>query len=219
MVVQNQSIKAAGRITLTFTFSSSIASIAVSLLIKYTGHYKYFVVLGSCVYLLGLGIMKIYRVQEASIATIIGCQIIIGIGGGILNVPAQLGVQAAAKHGQVAAATAIFLTILQIGGAVGAAISGAVWTNNLLNKLTTYLPSESAAEASEIFGDVTIAASRYPIGTPTRDAINRAYEETMSVLLTIALCVATPLVPLSLFMKNYELHKVSVLCSLSVTYS
>lgn len=210
MVVHNQSITSAGRITLTFTFASSVASIVISIIIKYTGHYKYFVVFGACLYLLGLGIMMVYRVQGTSIPTIIGCQVIVGIGGGILNVPAQLGVQASAKHGQVAAATAIFLTILQIGGAVGSAISGAVWTNNLLNKLTNYLPPESVSEASEIYGDVTIASTRWAKGTPERDAIDRAYEETMYVLLTIAVCSAAPLVPLSLFMKNYRLDKVSV---------
>ena len=209
MVVHNQSITSAGRITLTFTFASSVASIAVSLLIKYTGHYKYFVVFGACLYLLGLGIMMVYRVQGASVATIVGCQVVVGVGGGVLNVPAQLGVQASAKHGQVAAATAIFLTILQIGGAVGSAISGAVWTNNLLDKLTRYLPPESSSQASEIYGDVTIASTRWAEGTPERDAINRAYEETMYILLTIALCAAAPLVPLSLFMKNYRLDKAS----------
>ena len=210
MVVHDQSITSAGRITLTFTFASSVASIVVSMIIKYTGHYKYFVVAGACLYLLGLGIMMVYRVQGISIPTIIGCQVIVGVGGGVLNVPAQLGVQASAKHGQVAAATAIFLTVLQIGGAVGSAISGAVWTNNLMSKLTDYLPPESASEASEIYGDVTIASTRWAKGTPERDAIDRAYEETMYVLLTIAVCAAAPLIPLSLFMKNYRLDKVSI---------
>ena len=72
-----------------------------------------------------------YRSESSSTSQIVGTQIAVGIGGGMLNVPAQLGVQAAVPHSDVAAATAIFLTLLEVGGAVGAAISGAVWTANI----------------------------------------------------------------------------------------
>lgn len=58
----------------------------------------------------------------------------------MITVPAQLGVQAAVSHSDVAAATAIFLTIVEISGAVGSAISGTVWTANLPAKLALYLP-------------------------------------------------------------------------------
>ena len=60
----------------------------------------------------------------------------------MVNVPAQLGVQASASHQEVAAATAIFLTVLEIGGAVGNAISGAIWSHSVPEKLVRYLPAE-----------------------------------------------------------------------------
>ncbi|PSK46121.1 cell division control protein 42 [Elsinoe australis] len=208
LVVQGSSIVTAGRITSTFTFSSTVTSIVVSVLIKYTKHYKYFVTLGSAVYIIGLGLMLRYRQEGASTGTLVGCQIAVGIGGGMLNVPAQLGVQASASHQQVAAATAIFLTILEIGGAVGSSISGAIWTNNLLAKLQAYLPAETQDQATLIYGNITLASTGWPMGDPTRVAINRAYQETMTKLLTVAICVAIPLLPLSLLMKNYRLDQV-----------
>ncbi len=208
LVVQGKSIAAAGYITTTFTFTSVVSSLVVSMLIKYTGHYKYFVTLGSCIYLLGIGLMIRFRDIGASTGTLIGCQIAVGIGGGFLNVPAQLGVQASASHAKVAAATAAFLTILEIGGAVGAAISGAVWSNNLPKKLAAYLPPDIASEATMIYGNITYASTQYAIGSPERIAINRAYQETMQILLTIAVCIAAPLIPLSLLMKNYKLAQV-----------
>ena len=107
----------------------------VSLLIKLTGDYKYFFTLGACIYVMGLGLMIRYRQEGVSVGTLVGCQIAVGIGGGTLNVPAQLGVQASASHQSVAAATAVFLTILEVGGAVGNGISGAVWSNNIPKKL------------------------------------------------------------------------------------
>lgn len=163
---------------------------------------------GACIYLLGIGIMIRYRVQGSSIAQMVGAQIAVGIGGGMLNVPAQLGVQASVTHGDVAAATVIFLTILQIGGAVGSAISGAVWTRNIPRKLALYLPPEARGNATKIFADLSIASNSFPLGSPERVAINRSYQETMNILLIIAACFCAPLVPLSLLMRNYRLDQI-----------
>jgi hypothetical protein len=208
LVVDNIGTTAAGHITQTFSFTSTVASIVVSVLIKITGHYKYFVTLGSCIYLIGIGLMIRYRQEGVSIGTLVGTQIAVGIGGGCLNVPAQLGVQASASHQSVAAATAIFLTILEVGGAVGNAISGAIWTNNIPKKLALYLPPDIQDQATAIYGNVTLASTGWPVGSPERAAINRAYQETMHILLIVAVCVAAPLIPLSLLMKNYRLDKV-----------
>jgi hypothetical protein len=161
----------------------------VSFVIKYTKHYKYFVVVGSCLYITGLGLMIRFRHGDASVASLVGSQIAIGIGGGCLNVLAQLGIQASVSHQQVAAATALLLVCLEIGGAVGAAISSAIWSKYLPNKLAMYLPGAAKGEAMNIFNSVTVASS-YAVGTPERIAINRAYQETMQILLIVAICVA-----------------------------
>lgn len=215
IVVEGESITAAGHITQTFSFTSTVTAIVTSFLIKYTGHYKYFVTAGACIYLLGIGLMIKYRTESTSVGSLVGCQIAVGIGGGMLIVPAQLGVQASTSHQNVAAATAVFLTILEIGGAVGSAISGAIWSANVPKKLALYLPLETQNQASAIYGNITLASTGWAPGTPTRDAINRSYQETMDILLIIAACVCVPLIPLSLMMKNHNLalvgsiHKIS----------
>jgi hypothetical protein len=208
LVVQGQSVSTSGHIVQTFTFSATITGLVVSLIIKRTKHYKYFVVFGTLVYLLGLALMMRYRAQGASTLVIVGTQVVVGIGGGLVNGPAQLGVQAAASHQSVASATAIFLTILEIGGAVGNAISGAIWSHSIPEKLALYLPPETKDQAAAIFGNVTLAANGWPMGSPTRDAINLAYQETMTRILTVAVCVAAPCVLLSFFMKNYKLDEI-----------
>ena len=124
-VVQDDSVTAAGHIVQTFTFTSTVTAICISVIIKYTRRYKYYITTGACIYLMGIGTMIRYRSLGSSTSQIVGTQIAVGIGGGMVNVPAQLGVQAAVSHSDVAAATAIFLTIVEIGGAVGNAISGA----------------------------------------------------------------------------------------------
>ena len=198
---------AAGHVTQTFTFTSTVTAICISVVIKFTRHYKYYITGGACIYLLGIGLMIRYRVEGSTIGQIVGTQIAVGIGGGMLSIPAQLGVQASVSHGYVAAATAIFLTTTEIGGAVGAAISGAVWTKNVPAKLALYLPANSKADATLIFGNLTLAKS-YLDGSLERIAIDRSYQETMNILLIIAVCLAAPLIPLSLAMKNYKLDQV-----------
>ncbi|KAJ9251318.1 hypothetical protein DTO280E4_8477 [Paecilomyces variotii] len=207
-VVQNFDVSSAGRVTQTFAFTSTIAAFCASILIKYTRRYRPYVTAGCVIYIGGLLSMLLYRTEGSSPAQILATQIIVGTGGGLLNVPVQLGVQASANHQEVAAATAMFLTSLEMGGAVGAAISGAVWTHSIPKKLRLYLPPESQKDAAEIYGKLTKALS-YPMGSPTRLAINRAYQETMNSLLGLAILAVIPLIPLSLLMKNYNLDKLS----------
>jgi SP family sugar:H+ symporter-like MFS transporter len=204
-IVQAKSATTAGNITRVFSFTSTIASVAVSLLIKYTGHYKYFVTAGSLIYLLGMGLMLAYRTESASTATLIGTQIAVGIGGGFLNVPVQLGVQASASHQQVAAATTVWLTILEVGGAVGSAISGAIWSTYVPAKLQTYLPADTPY--APIYASILTSGNYtlYPAGSVERIAINRSYQETMRYLLIGALCAAAPIVPLTFALENYRL--------------
>ncbi|KAJ5929269.1 hypothetical protein N7454_007117 [Penicillium verhagenii] len=207
-VVQNYDVATAGRVTQTFAFTSTIAAFTVSLLIKYTRRYRIFVTIGCVIYMAGLALMLTCRQEGASHLQVLGTQVLVGCGGGLLNVPVQLGVQASASHQEVAAATAMFLTSMEMGGAVGAAISGAIWTHLIPQKLMQYLPEESKSQAGEIFGKLTTALE-YPMGSPTRIAINRAYQETMNRLLTLAIIVTLPLIPLSLVMVDYKLDKMS----------
>ena len=203
-VVHSQSVTAAGRIVNIFTFSSTVTNILISLVIRYTRHYKYFVTAGGCVYLLGVSLVRLYRSVNASLGMIALTQIAMGVGVSIVHVPTQLGIQASVAHTDVAVATAMFLTSVEIGGAVGSAISGAVWSSNLPVKLERYLPSSAEANASMIFGNLTLAKS-YPTGSPEKVAINRSYQETMDMLLIVAACFAVPIIPLSLALKNYRL--------------
>jgi MFS family permease len=188
-----------------WTFAATITSFCVSFMIKYTAHYKFFVTLGACIYFLGLVSMIIYRVESATTASLVATTALVGIGGGMLNVPAQLGVQASANHQEVAAATAIFLTFMEIGGAVGSAISGAIWTATVPKKLAQYLPAETLDRAADIYSNIGLASHGWPMGSATRIAINRAYQETMTKILIVAACVAIPVILLSFLMENYKL--------------
>lgn len=205
-VVHSQSVTVAGQIVNIFSLGATIGGLIISVVIRYTRRYKYYITAGACIYLLGVGLMIHYRKQDSSIWAIVWTQVCIGFGCGLLSVPTQLAVQASVAHVDVAAATAAFLTTLEIGGAVGGAISGAIWSNSLLPKLQTYLPPHARGDAELIFGNITLARS-YPRGSSERHAIDRGYQESLDSILIVAACFAAPLIPLSLCIGNHQLER------------
>ncbi|KAF2227050.1 putative siderophore-dependent iron transporter [Elsinoe ampelina] len=207
LVVHDQSVSAAGHITQMFTFSCTIAAVAVSFWIKRSRRYRFILICGCIFYSAGL-IWMCFLKEGTSVMMLVGSQLTLGVGGGLIHGPAQLGVQAAVRHQDVATATALFLTFLEVGGAGGSAISGSIWSGTLLSKLEEYLPEETAEHAAAIFGDVNLAATKWPMGDPTRDAINRAYQETIRKILYVAVIVSLVLLPLALVMKNYKLDEI-----------
>ncbi|KAH8889295.1 MFS general substrate transporter [Thozetella sp. PMI_491] len=210
LVVQNQSVAAAGRITQTFSFAATITILLTSLAIKQIRHYKLFVVMGSVVYVFGILLMIYFRQEGAYVSTIVLGQAVLGMGAGMLHGTAQLGVQAAAgKHQNVATATAVFMTMVEIGGAVGAAISGALWGTIIPAKLEEYLPESEKQYARDIYANIVEASTRYPLGSVARAAVNRSYQEAMSTLLAVALIMCVPVVVLALIMQDYKLDEVN----------
>lgn len=209
-VVRGYSTEATGNISNTFTFSSSTMSIIISLAIKYTGNYKWWMMSGIPIYALGYGLMIAFRTQNSTTAQIVIAQVLTGIGGGTINVPAQVGLQAACAHQDVAIATAMFLTFTSIGGAVGNAVTGAIWANLLPGYLETNLAGTSAAgNVTDIYGNYFNALA-FPMGTLERDRINASYSQVYRIQLIVACCMAIPMIPLGLMMRNINLRDVDL---------
>lgn len=203
-VVHNMSVVTAGRITQTFGFMATISAITISLFIRRSRQYRPFAILGCVIYVVGLISMLHNRTEGSSTVSILLGQIIIGMGGGIVNVSVQVGIQAVSDPADVATATALFLTALEMGGAVGSAISGAVWSYALPLKLYENLPVGSKEDAGEIFKELAKALA-YPPGSAERLAINQSYQQTMDILLVIAICVGLVTIPLAASMKAIRL--------------
>lgn len=204
MVVQRQSLTAAGHISNICSFTSTVTGVIVSIIIKYTGRYKQLIILGGGIYVMGLGVMFRCTTMKSSVGQMVAAQIAIGLGIGMLNVPTQLAVQATAGPNLVSAATAAFLMVVEMGHATGSAISGALWNRLLPQKLRQYLPEEARDRVDEIVGNMT-AVMEYKAETPERDAIDRAYQETLATLLTIAVCGCIPVILAGLWLKAYQL--------------
>lgn len=100
---------------------------------------------------------------------IVAGQIIGGVGGGLTTCASQLGIQAVVPHQDVAMATAVLLAVTQVGAAIGASMSGAIWTSVLPQQLKLHLEPSKHDIIPNILGSLAYTLSFEP-GTPERDA-------------------------------------------------
>ena len=135
------------------------------------------------------------------------CQIFVAIGGGIMSFLTQLAVMAVVSHQDTAAVLAVLGTVTSIGGAVGLAISGAIWTNTLPEQLGQNLPPSVANQSETIFGSLTQQLS-YPSGSPERDAIIESYAYVQKLLCLAATCISAGALVLVFGLKDVRLKEV-----------
>ncbi|KAK3313517.1 siderophore iron transporter mirC [Apodospora peruviana] len=209
LVALNLPVSRAGPITQTFSFASTIAAILASLHIRQSvtaPRPKPFIVFGAALYTFAIFVLTQTRTKGATIASLFAAQTLLGAGAGLMHVATQLAVQASCgtNHAHVGVATAAFLTLVEVGAAVGAAISGAVWGRLVPRKLVEYLPEAAKGDAKKIYASVVVARS-YAWGSPEREAIGRAYQETITVLLWIALWLCVPLLGMVWLVRDYRL--------------
>ncbi|CAE6422239.1 unnamed protein product [Rhizoctonia solani] len=201
----DESVTSATRITSLYSFTSVLVGAAAGLLIRKIRYIKPFVVVGTLVFILAMGLLIKFRDGSAGTPGMIGAQVVLGFGGGLFPYPTQALVQAASSHEQMATMTALYLSFYQIGSALGNAISTAIWTQTLPKKLAQHLGDATAA-ASAYASPLTYIAS-YPVGTPERTAMIAAYSEVQRYLAITGLCFSVIVFVASLFLRNYKVDE------------
>ncbi|TGO22451.1 hypothetical protein BPAE_0168g00220 [Botrytis paeoniae] len=191
-VVNNLTIAEAGYVSDTFDVVSGILLLGVGVLIRKTGYFKWLLYIAVPLYVFAQGLMIYFRQPNQSIGYIVMCQIFISIGGSVFIIVEQLAVLAASDHQHVAAILALLYVVGNIGGAIGNAICGAIWTNTFPQALERYLPESAMADFDNIYGDLPTQLT-YPLGSETRIAIQRAYgyaQERMLIAGTAIIALA-----------------------------
>ncbi|KDN50268.1 hypothetical protein RSAG8_01604, partial [Rhizoctonia solani AG-8 WAC10335] len=201
----DQSVTSATRITSLYSFTSVLVGVGAGLLIRKFRYIKPFVIAGTLVFILAMGLLIKFRDGSAGVHGIIGAQVVLGFGGGLFPYPTQALVQAASSHEQMATMTALYLSFYQIGSALGNAISTAIWTQTLPKKLAEHLGDATAA-ASAYASPLTYIAS-YPVGTPERTAMIAAYSDVQRYLAITGLCLSLIVFVSSLFLRNYKVDE------------
>lgn len=187
-VVVGQDIVRTGYIQNIYSIGSCTWSFVAGFILLKTGGFKWQAILfGWPVTAMGVGLMIYFRQPGVGVGYIVMCQIFIAIGGGTLVICEQVAGMAATTHQFVAMTLAIQGTSSQIGGAIGSTIAAAIWQANFPDKLLQYLPVEVSSNATafgEIYQMLDVQLSY--VGTPTGDAIVRAYGDTQRLMCAAA---------------------------------
>ncbi len=182
-VVNDLSIADASYVVQAYTVGSVLSSLAVGLLIHYTGRYKpvclYF---GIPLSILGMGLMINFRRPDGNVGYIVMCQILISFAAGTVIICDEIAIMAAASHQHIAVVLAVLGMFGNVGGAIGLTVAAAVWHGVLPKKLAKYLPASELPNLPTIYEDITVQLS-YPVGSPARVAIQRAYGDTQMNML------------------------------------
>ncbi|KAL2823785.1 siderophore iron transporter mirB [Aspergillus cavernicola] len=173
-VVSNLGVAEAGYVGSTFQVVSGVLLFIVGFAIRKTGYFRWLLFIGVPLYIFAQGLMIHFRQPNQYIGYIVMCEIFISIGGSTFTLIMQLAVLAAVDHQHVAAALAVLFICGGIGGAVGNAISGAIWTNTFLPALQRNLPESALPNVMTIYSSLP-AQLAYPVNSPERIAIQEAY--------------------------------------------
>ncbi|SPO29685.1 probable siderophore iron transporter mirC [Ustilago trichophora] len=171
-----------------------------------TKNYKWVLVSGAVIRMVGIGLMIKYREFGSSNVQAVMPQVLQGLGGGFLGVTLQVAAQVSVRHQDVATVTAYFLLLTEIGGACGNALVGAVQTNVLPGYYDKYLPMLNATQRASIYASPFGAVALYPIGTPERAGMISAYNDYVHILLIVAIVLSVPPIILGLLINNRKLN-------------
>ena len=182
-VVNDLSVTDASYVVQAYTVGSVLCSLAVGLLIHYTGRYKpvclYF---GIPLSILGMGLMINFRRPDSNIGYIVMCQIFISFAAGTNIICDEIAIMSAASHQHIAVVLAVLGMFGNIGGAIGLTIAAAIWQGVLPKKLAEYLPASELPNLPTIYADITVQLS-YSVGSPARIAIQQAYGDAQMIML------------------------------------
>jgi len=186
----------------SYLFTACVSAIICGVLVKWTRRYKIWLVVGILLHGVGTLLMVRSRKLDNPMAEIVISQVIGGFGGGFTTLASQLGVQAVVGHQDVGIATAVFLTITQIGGAVGSSVAGSIWTSRLESALASRLPQSEQPNIPKIVGDLRFALS---YSGHNRTSINEAYVDVQRILNWIGVWALLPCLLCALAMQNVDL--------------
>ncbi|KYK58455.1 hypothetical protein DCS_05471 [Drechmeria coniospora] len=192
-VVNGLSVTQASYVSQIYSIGSCFWALLVGIAIRRTGRFKWLALyFGVPLLMVGVGLMICFRQPNVHVGYLVMCQIFIAIAGGTIVVCEQTAVMAATSHEHVAIVLAIEGVFASIGAAIGLTAAAAIWQSVFPRKLREYLPESELKHLDEIYGRLDVQLS-YPLGSPARIAIQRAYgdgQKTMLLSGTTVLVVA-----------------------------
>lgn len=204
MVAFGETKVSAQRISQLYNFLQSCTNLVVGVMLHYYPHPKIFVVAGSFLGILGMGLLYKYRIAYDGISGLIGAEVVIGIAGGMVRFPMWTLVHASTTHNEMATVTGLLMSVYQIGDAVGASIAGAIWTQRLAKELIKRLGTNLGMS---FYKSPLTLLKKYPIGSEVRHQVMESYSKIQRLLIIVAISFAAFNAVLCVFLRGYKVNK------------
>ncbi|PPJ60790.1 hypothetical protein CBER1_02368 [Cercospora berteroae] len=172
--------------TYLYTWAVVVHEFSVRCALMYkTRRYKWLLVIGVTVRLLGYGVMLRLRGANNSVAELFIVQLIQGFGSGIVLGIFLVVAQIVVPRSELSQSTALELLFIYMGNALGSTAAGAIYTNSFAPRLRDYLPNSTDELVNTMLN--TFTEEPFANGTPERMAINAAYSDVMRYMTYAAL--------------------------------
>jgi EmrB/QacA subfamily drug resistance transporter len=181
-VVRGLSPTASGLQLLPVMGGLLVSSIVSGQIIARTGHYKVFPILGT-----GVAAVGMYLLSSLDATTSTGVaalhMLVLGLGLGMVMQVLVLATQNAVSYDQLGVATSGATLFRSIGGSLGTAVLGAIFTGRLTAELRDKLPSAGAGGGTE--GGVN-PAQIAKLPKPLHDAYIASFTDALNVVFLVA---------------------------------
>ncbi|MFE7170549.1 MFS transporter [Streptomyces sp. NPDC057616] len=175
-MVDGASATESGLLMLPMMGGIVVASIVSGQLISHTGRYKLYPVLGSAVSVLGMWLLSRLEVDTPRLQYSVWMAVL-GAGIGMVMPVLVLAVQNSVPPADLGTATSANNYFRQIGGSVGAAVFGTLFSRRLADALAERLPAREGARLPDPESITPQLVRALPV--PLRDDYVRAYADAM----------------------------------------
>ena len=196
-VAKGVSPTASGLQLLPLMFGILFSSIGSGQVMSRTGRYRRLPTVGAAV--LTLGMLWLAMIQpDTSTVAVMAMMFLVGLGMGPTMSVGTTAIQNAIPREMMGVGTAGFTLIRQIGGSIGVAIFGAMFTNALLSRLGDALPPGANAESMN-------AAMIAALPPQARDMVLTAFTDALQPIFQLSAAFAALAFVVSLFLEELEL--------------
>ena len=179
-----------------------VSSIASGQIITRTGKYKVFPILGTAVAALGLWLLSSLDETTASGVAALH-MLVLGLGLGMVMQVLVLATQNAVSYDQLGVATSGATLFRSIGGSLGTAVLGAIFSGRLTSELSDKIPT-GASKGTE--GGINPAQiERLP--APLHDAYISSFTDALHSVFVVATCVMVVAFILAWFIQQKPLRQ------------
>ncbi|KAJ5929610.1 Major facilitator superfamily domain general substrate transporter [Penicillium verhagenii] len=189
-----------------FDMVSGVLLLFLGWMIRRIGRYKWTLYIAVPLYIFTQGLMIYFRRPNMNVGYQVMCQVFLAIGGSIFILTEQLAILATVDHQHAATALAILNVVGTIGDSAGLTISTVIWQNTYLKGLYRYLPESAMSNLENIYESLPVQRD-YPVGSATREAIQKAYAYAELRLLAVGCGIIVLAIPWTIMIKDVDLKR------------